>query len=129
MTKKAINVGKMDGFVSAQPNSSIGGEAMDYLNGSDLPYYWSLASRFTLFDHFYASSQAGALPNRLVAVSGQDDNLSSNTPPAGGIPVPDRLRPAGPEEHELEVLPAGLQGDGSDHLAADTGAGAGHASL
>lgn len=88
VTKKAINGGKMDGFVSAQPNNSIGDEAMGHLDGSDLPYYWSLATRFTLFDNFYASSQAGALPNRLVAVAGQDQGLTSNTPPAGGITVP-----------------------------------------
>ena len=85
VTQKSIDNGKMDGFVSAQANTAIGTVAMGYLDGSDLPYYWNLASRFTLFDHFYASSQAGSLPNRLVAISGQDDGITSNVPPTGGI--------------------------------------------
>ncbi len=85
VTDKAIDAGKMDGFVSAQPNASIGSLAMGHFNGSDLPYYWNLADRFTLFDHFYAASQAGPLPNRLVAVAGQTAGVTSNAPPPGGI--------------------------------------------
>ena len=85
VTKKSIDNGKMDGFVSAQGNTAIGTVSMGYLDGTDLPYYWNLASRFTLFDHFYASSQAGPLPNRLVAISGQDAGIASNAPPNGGI--------------------------------------------
>ena len=85
VTEKSIDNGKMDGFVGAQPNTAIGTVSMGYLDESDLPYYWNLASRFTLFDHFYASSQAGSLPNRLVAISGQEDGIASNAPPSGGI--------------------------------------------
>ena len=88
VTRKAIDNGKMDRFVSAQPNAAIGTLAMGYLNGGDLPYYWNLASRFTLLDHFFATSQAGALPNRLAAVSGTDGGLVSNTVPAAGINLP-----------------------------------------
>jgi len=98
VTRKAINGGKMNGFVSAQSNAAIGTVAMGYLNSSDLPYYASLASRFTLFDHFYAASQAGALPNRLVSVAATDGGLTSNQAPAGGISTPtifDRLDAAG----------------------------------
>jgi phospholipase C len=91
VTRRAIDAGKMDGFVRAQANSSIGSVAMGYLNGGDLPYYWSLADRFTLFDHFNASSQAGELSNRLVAIAGQDGGIESNTPPAQGIDVPNVL--------------------------------------
>ena len=78
----------MDGFVSAQPNTAIGSVAMGYYDGSDLPYYWDLADRFTLFDHFFASSQAGSFPNRLVAVSGQTDNIVSNKTLGGGVVIP-----------------------------------------
>jgi phospholipase C len=94
VTKKAINSGKMNGFVAAQSNTAIGSVAMGYLDGSDLPYYWSLASRFTLFDHFYAASQAGALPNRLASVAATDGGLTSNQAPGGVISTPtifDRL--------------------------------------
>jgi len=94
VTKKAINGGKMNGFVAAQSNTAIGSVAMGYLNGSDLPYYWNLASRFTLFDHFYAASQAGALPNRLASVAATDGGLTSNQAPGSVINTPtifDRL--------------------------------------
>jgi len=95
VTKKAFDNGKMDGFVTAQSNTAISSLAMGYLNGDDLPYYWSLASRFTLFDRFFASSQAGALPNRLVSVAAQDAGQTSNEVSSPGyINVPtifDRL--------------------------------------
>ncbi len=87
-TKKAVDGGKMDGFVSAQPNTAIGSVAMGHYDRSDLPYYWDLADRFTLFDHFFASSQAGSFPNRLVAVSGQTDNIVSNKTLGGGVVIP-----------------------------------------
>ena len=87
-TQRAINGGKMDGFVAAQPNVAIGTTAMGHLDRRDIPYYWSLADRFTLYDNFFASSQAGALPNRVAAVAGQDAGLVTNTPPDGGITVP-----------------------------------------
>jgi phospholipase C len=98
VTQKAINKGKMNGFVSAQSNTAIGSVAMGYLNGNDLPYYSSLASRFTLFDHFYAASQAGALPNRLASVAATAGGLTSNQAPGGVISTPtifDRLDAAG----------------------------------
>jgi len=98
VTQRSINGGKMDGFVRAQPNASIGATSMGYLNRQDLPYYWNLADRFTLYDHFFAASRAGALPNRVAAVAGQDGGLTSSTAPAGGITTPtvfDQLDRAG----------------------------------
>jgi phospholipase C len=88
VTQKAIDGGKMDGFISSQPSASVGSVVMGYYDRSDLPYYWSLADRFTLFDHFYASSQAGSLPNRLVAVTGTADGVTSNKTLGVGISVP-----------------------------------------
>jgi phospholipase C len=99
VTQKAIDNGKMDGFVSGQPSQSSGSLPMQYLDGSDLPYYWSLANRFTLFDNFFAYSRAGALPNRVASVSGTDEGLISNAPTPGGLPpastVFDQLDTAG----------------------------------
>ena len=77
-TQKAVDGGKMDGFVKAQANITIGEVALGYYDSSDIPYYSSLADRFTLFDHFFASSQGGSLPNRMVAVEGQTENVTSN---------------------------------------------------
>lgn len=88
VTSHAIDQGKMDRFVNAQPNATIGSLAMGYFNGSDLPYYWNLADRFTLYDHFFAVSQAGGLPNRLAAEAGTTGGLTSNASPAVGISVP-----------------------------------------
>jgi phospholipase C len=98
VTQRSINGGKMDGFARAQPNASIGATSMGYLNRQDLPYYWNLADRFTLYDHFFATSRAGALPNRVAAVAGQNGGLTGSTVPTGGISVPtvfDQLDRAG----------------------------------
>ena len=85
VTSRAVDGGRMDGFVSAQPNAGVGSVAMGYFNGGDLPYYSSLASKFTLFDHFYAQTQAGSLPNRLVSVAATSDGITSNATPTFGI--------------------------------------------
>ena len=98
----------MNGFVNAQPNITLGSLAMGYLDGSDLPYYWSLANRFTLFDNFFAASQAGPLANRVEAISGQSADITSNAVPAGRDHRRHGLQPARPEETALEVLRAGL---------------------
>ena len=98
VTQRSINGGKMDGFARAQPNASIGATSMGYLTGQDLPYYWNLADRFTLYDQFFATSRAGALPNRVAAVAGQDGGLTGGTVPAAGITTPtvfDQLDHAG----------------------------------
>lgn len=88
-TRQSIDNDKMDGFVRTQPNATIGTIAMGYFDRQDLPFYWKLADRFTLLDHFFASSPAGALPNRTVALAGQTGNLQpSNTVPSLGIVAP-----------------------------------------
>lgn len=87
-TQKAVDGGKMDGFSRAQANISIGEVALGYYDSTDIPYYSSLADRFTLFDHFFAGSQGGSLPNRLVAVSGTSDDVTSNRVLGVGISVP-----------------------------------------
>ena len=109
-TRRAINGGKMDGFVVAQPNVAIGTTAMGHLDRSDIPYYWSLADRFTLYDNFYATSQAGALPNRVAAVAGQDAGLVSNTPPAGGIAVPTIFNQLDASGHSWKYYVQNFQG-------------------
>jgi phospholipase C len=83
--KRSINNGLMNGFYEAQHNASDGALSMGYLDGSDLPYYWSLADRFTLFDNFFAASQAGPLTNRVIAMSGTSDNVTSDSVPTAGI--------------------------------------------
>lgn len=62
--------GKMDGFVSAFQQQGRGGaDAMGYYDRRDLPTYWGLADRYTLFDQFFASSFAGQQSNRSYWVA------------------------------------------------------------
>jgi phospholipase C len=95
---KAIDGGKMDGFVAAQHNPATGTTAMGYYDRSTLGYYWALADHYTLFDHFFASTPGGPLVNRLFAVAGQAGSATDGTPPPNGVDVPtifDELQKAG----------------------------------
>ena len=74
--------GHMDGFIRA---ASAGRQAtersvMGYYDGRDLPYYWSLARRYVLFDRFFASAPGGSFPNHMFWLTGTPG------PPSGGVP-------------------------------------------
>jgi phospholipase C len=84
---KAYDQGKMDGFVTAQANGSLGTSAMGYYDRSDIPYYWDLADHYTIFDHFFAAGTGGTVRNRMFAVSGQP-GAAVDTIPAAGFAVP-----------------------------------------
>src|SRR5262249_24634922 len=51
---------RMDGFLR-DGNTN----AMRYWNGSDIPFYWSLARHFVLCDRYFASAPAQTFPNRM----------------------------------------------------------------
>ena len=71
--------GRMDGFVAAYQNQGRDGAAvMGYYDQRDLPTYWGLADRYTLFDHFFSSTRAGPRVNRSYWISGG--------PPPSGSP-------------------------------------------
>jgi phospholipase C len=86
-THKQINGGRMDGFLY-DGNTN----AMRFWDGSDVPFYWSLASTFPLCDRFFASAPAQTYPNRrfLQAATCQDLVATDTTKvlnmphPAGG---------------------------------------------
>ncbi len=86
-TLHAIDGGRMDGFVTAQSNTEVGTVAMGHYGVQEMGYYWSLARRFTLFDHFFAASPGGSFPNRLFSVAGQDASYA-NAGAAAGVDVP-----------------------------------------
>ena len=72
--------GRMDGFVAAYQNQGRDGTAvMGFYDQRDLPTYWGLANRYTLFDHFFSSTRAGPRVNRSYWVSG--------SPPPSGSPL------------------------------------------
>jgi phospholipase C len=68
-THKQIDGGRMDGFLF-DGNTN----AMRFWDGSDLPFYWSLAQTFPLCDRWFASAPAQTYPNRLYlqAATSQD---------------------------------------------------------
>lgn len=96
-TSRAIDGGKMDGFVMAQGNRSSGSVAMGHYDRSTLGYYWSLADHYTLFDHFFSASADGSFANRTFAIAGQA-GPAVGTPPTNGFDLPtvfDRLQSSG----------------------------------
>jgi phospholipase C len=69
-THRQIDGGRMDGFV-ADGNT----RAMSYWDGTDLPFYWSLASTFPLCDRWFASAPAQTYPNRMYLQAGTSQDL------------------------------------------------------
>lgn len=58
------DAGKNDNF------KLLGGtRAVTYYTGEDIPYYWALAHRFTLCDHYFCSVLGPTFPNRLYSVA------------------------------------------------------------
>jgi phospholipase C len=61
-----LNHGLMNGFVSAQRLRSVNArQAMGYYDGRDLPFYWNMADRYVLFDHFFSSALGGSFINHV----------------------------------------------------------------
>ena len=92
--------GAMDGFVAAYRDKGLDGTAaMGYYDGSDLPYYWNIADRYTLFDRFFSSARSGSHLNRFYWVAGAPTPGATEQVPAGGygeIPtIFDRLDASG----------------------------------
>jgi phospholipase C len=77
--------GRMDGFVSAyRRQGRDGSTAMGYYDGGDLPFYWNVADRFTLFDSFFSSARVGTRLNYFYWVAGVPTPQGSERVPAGG---------------------------------------------
>ena len=93
-----LDGGKMDGFVAAQRLRSVDArQAMGYYNGSDLPFYWNMADRYVLFDHFFSSALGGSFINHVYWMAAQTGN-SNDSVPHGGLKATtifDRLQHAG----------------------------------
>ncbi|HKP20426.1 MAG TPA: alkaline phosphatase family protein, partial [Thermoleophilaceae bacterium] len=63
--------GAMDGFITAVSQGRDRPEAavMGHYDARDIPFYWNVARRYVLFDHWFASSRGGSVPNRLAWVA------------------------------------------------------------
>jgi phospholipase C len=62
--------GKMDSFVYALNRLKQNGNiTMGYYDGTDLPYYWNVADKYVLFDHFFSSARDGSFANHMFWVA------------------------------------------------------------
>jgi len=76
-THAQYNNGAMDGFV--RTNNPNGRRAMGYLDQSDLPFYYSLATTFAIGDRYFCSVLGPTWPNRLYFMSATSFGNASNT--------------------------------------------------
>ncbi len=93
-----VDHGRMDGFVRAQNiRTGDGSQAMGYYNASNVPFYWNVADRYVLFDHFFSSSLGGSFLNHVYWVAAGAGNATQSVP-VGGLKLTtvfDRLQQAG----------------------------------
>lgn len=82
------NDGKMDGFVYALNQRNQDGRlAMGFYDDRDIPYYWSLADEFVLFDRFFTSATGGSFANHVYWASGAPGNERDEEDGLGDLPT------------------------------------------
>ena len=78
--------GAMDGFVTAQSSRGVTNSVpMGFYDSTSVPYYWSIAKNYVLFDKYYASAKGGSLPNHMYWVAGNSGNTLGRGVPPGGF--------------------------------------------
>ena len=75
--------GRMDGFYTTN-----GTGAMGYYDATDLPYYYSLFSQFTLCANYFCGALTETYPNRLVLYAGTSGGQTSNNIAVGTLTYP-----------------------------------------
>ncbi len=81
-THREIDHGRMDGFARLARN------AMSYYTQADLPFYYSLANRYTLANRWFASAPAQTYPNRRFLYAGTAYGNISTVPSSYLDPPP-----------------------------------------
>jgi phospholipase C len=74
-----VNGGKMDGFVTSAATST-GGDGhfvMGYYDAADVPFYYFLASTYSIADRYFPSVRSGTFPNRDYLLLGTSDVVYS----------------------------------------------------
>jgi len=71
--RQAFDKGKMDDFLQVEGNQTFG-----YYDQADIPYYWSLAQNYTLFDNYFSSEMGPSLPNHLYLIAGQSGGITTS---------------------------------------------------
>lgn len=85
-----VNGGKMDGFFATNEghhevpvNGTLdmisGRRAMGYYDATDLPFYYWLASEFSIADHYHCSLQGPTFPNRMFLYAASSFGNTYNT--------------------------------------------------
>jgi phospholipase C len=77
------NNGAMDGFYTTD-----GSTALNYYDGSDLSFYYSMADAFTLCGNYFCSVLGPTVPNRLSLVSGTAGGNTTDTLSPGIVDWP-----------------------------------------
>ena len=98
----AYNGGRLDGFVSSPigPTNAteVGGVAMGYWTGDDLPYTYALARTFPLADRYFSSVLGQTDANRRYLIagtsSGMTDEIDTPADVNGTVGVPSVAGPA-----------------------------------
>ena len=76
--------GKMDGFYTTD-----GPNALGYYDGSDIPYYYALAGKFTLCGNYFCYQLGPTLPNRIALWAGTSGGITTaNAIPRGSLDFP-----------------------------------------
>jgi phospholipase C len=78
-----LDDGGMDGFTAqnVEPDDPSGGRVLGYYDGTDLPFYYSLAQAFAISDRHFCSVLSTTYPNRLVYTAGTSFGETSNVIP------------------------------------------------
>ena len=75
----SIDGGKMDGFVksAAVTTGTDGHFAISHYEQSDVPFYYWLASTWSIDDRHFSAARSGTSPNRLFMYLGTNDGVRS----------------------------------------------------
>ncbi len=80
---KELDDGGMDLFTAenVEPNDPSGMRVLGYYDGTDLPFYYSLAQAFAISDSHFCSVLTTTIPNRVVYMAGTSFGETSNVIP------------------------------------------------
>jgi phospholipase C len=105
----SFNNGRNDGFVSTPIDPAttdiVGGVAMGYWTGDDLPFTYSLARAFPIADRWFCSLLGQTHPNRRYLIAGTSVGLTQTvnpTTPAGAAALTSPVPPAGTIFNQLD---------------------------
>ena len=89
----AYDSGLNDGFVrttiSPATSQIVGGVAMGYWTGQDLPFTYSLASTFPIADRWFSSALAQTDPERRFLIAATSSGMTDDIGTSAGNAVPD----------------------------------------